>query len=314
MVVFGPSDVVRLQGAEVLHVTGFRPDHDRIVAAGGKVALDAPLGHAGLAVVCLPRNRVEGLGRIAQALAALTPGGILFVDGQKTDGIDTALKKMRSALAVMGVASKAHGKIAWLQRPDPLPPVLAEWRANAAPRPNADGFLTAPGMFSADGLDPASALLIENFPSNATGLAADLGAGWGALSAALLTQAPGLTGLDLVEADHAALQAAQTNVTDTRARFHWADATRWGGGPYDLIVANPPFHVARTAEPSLGQAFIRTAANLLRPKGRLLMVANRQLPYEASFEAAFHSWSPLTTTTHYKILTATRPRSTRRAA
>lgn len=314
VVAFGPSDVVRLEGVDVLHITSFRPDHDRIVAAGGRVALDTAPGQAGLAVVCLPRNRTEGLGRIAQALEALAPGGILFVDGQKTDGIDAALKKLRRVLAVSGTASKAHGKIAWAHRPDPLPPRLAEWRANTAPSLNTDGFQTAPGMFSADGIDPASALLIAHLPSDASGLAADLGAGWGALSAALLASAPGLTGLDLIEADHAALQAAQANVTDTRARFHWADATRWGGGPYDLIIANPPFHVARTAEPSLGQAFIRTAANLLRPKGRLLMVANRQLPYEASFEAAFLTWSPLTTTTHYKILTATRPRNTRRAA
>ena len=44
---------------------------------------------------------------------------------------------------------------------------------------------------------------------------------------------------------------------------------------------NPPFHTRPRADPALGQAMIRKAAAALRRGGRLFMVANRQLPYEA---------------------------------
>ncbi|MEM9640227.1 MAG: methyltransferase [Pseudomonadota bacterium] len=308
---FGPTAAVR-ELDDPLHITRFRPDHDRITAARARTGLTADPASCDLAVVCLPRNRTAGLNRIAEACAAVRPGGTLVVDGQKTDGIEPVLKKLRATIALSGTASKAHGKIAWCVPPHPRPTAIADWAAAAPPRRIDSGHWTVPGVFSADGIDPATALLIAHLPTAPAGRAADLGAGWGALAAALLARAPDLTAVDLIEADHTALEMAQRNITDPRAAFHWADATRWRGGPYDLIVSNPPFHVDRTADPALGAAFIDSASQLLRPKGRLLLVANRQLPYEAVFEANFHNWQILTSTTHYKVLTAIRPRKTRR--
>ena len=50
---------------------------------------------------------------------------------------------------------------------------------------------------------------------------------------------------------------------------------------------NPPFHDGGTEDQALGQAFIRRAAEALRPGGTLWLVANRHLPYEATLSAAF---------------------------
>ncbi|NNU79699.1 class I SAM-dependent methyltransferase [Halovulum dunhuangense] len=297
--------------APVLHVTGFRPDHDAIAAAGGKVAIVAGSETPAMVVACLPRNRMQAMARIAEALRLLPEGGWLLVDGQKTDGIEPVLKALRAVLTVEGVASKAHGKIAWAQRPPVLPAELANWTVAAEPARNEDGFWTAPGMFSAEGIDPATALLTRFLPEKAKGAACDLGAGWGALSSALLATAPGLESCDLVEAEHAALEAAKRNVTDPRARFRWADVARWEGGPYDLVVSNPPFHVSRNADPDLGRAFIAAAARLLTPRGRFLMVANRQLPYEATIDAHFHNRDQLHVDGRFKILSASQPRGQR---
>ncbi len=298
-------------GVNATYVTELRPDHDRLVDAAQLVSLDIPEGLA-TAVVCLPRNRVQGLGRLAKTLEAVSPGGLVVVDGQKTDGIEPLLRQLKTLLPPEGTLPKAHGKIAWLRRPDTLPPEIAGWAEAAAPKRNPDGFVTAPGMFSAEGVDAGTRTLIDHLPA-ATGRAADLGAGWGALSAALLERSPELESLDLVEADHAALEAARLNVTDPRARFHWADVTRWGGGPYDLIVSNPPFHVSRAADPALGQAFIAAAARLLAPKGRLMLVANRQLPYESEFDRHFGAWTQVHSDSRFKILSATRPKGRRSA-
>ncbi len=309
-----PEPVRHPEFSDALHVTGFRPAWDRVVAGHGRVALSAPEGAAALALVCVPRVRARALARVAEALRALAPGGWLLIDGQKTDGVEALVKAVRAVLPVTGVAAKAHGKILWMPRPDTLPAELARWEAQAAPRPLDDGTLIAPGMFSADGIDPATELLIRHIPADAEGPAADLGAGWGALARALLARAPGVTACDLVEADHASAEAARANVTDSRARVHWADAARWDGGPYRLILSNPPFHAGRAADPALGQAFIATAARCLHPKGRFLMVANRQLPYEATLEAHFRRWEPVHTDTRLKIIGAALPRRDRRAA
>ena len=67
-----------------------------------------------------------------------------------------------------------------------------------------------------------------------------------------------------------------------RIGFFWHDlAAETVTRRYDAVVMNPPFHRGRAADPALGQAMIGKAAAALTPGGRLLMVANRQLPYEA---------------------------------
>ena len=128
-------------------------------------------------------------------------------------------------------------------------------------------------MFSADGIDPASRLLAQTLPSKLGRRVADLGAGWGYLSAHILTH-DSVEQLHLIEANHTALDCAKANVQDARAQFHWADARSWKAGePLDTVVMNPPFHTSRKAEPSLGQAFIEAAARGLTGSGHLWLVA-----------------------------------------
>ncbi|RMF33674.1 MAG: MFS transporter, partial [Alphaproteobacteria bacterium] len=115
----------------------------------------------------------------------------------------------------------------------------------------------------------------------------------------------------LLEADHAALEAARRNVTDPRARLEWADVTRLGreAGPFDAVVSNPPFHAGRRAEPELGTRFIEAASRLLDRKGTAHFVANRHLPYERVLERCFARLEAEGRPGGYKILTASLPGS-----
>ena len=187
----------------------------------------------------------------------------------------------------------------------PGPEVFADWAA----RPNTlpDGFQTLPGVFSADGVDPASELLAEALPESLPRRVADLGAGWGYLSRAILART-GVEELHLVEAEAAALAIARRNITDPRAQFHWADATRLRlGGPVDAVVMNPPFHTGRSADPALGAAFITAAAGYLGPAGTLWMVANRHLPYDTPLAAAFRDIKEIGSNRSFRLIRAHRP-------
>jgi 16S rRNA (guanine1207-N2)-methyltransferase len=118
----------------------------------------------------------------------------------------------------------------------------------------------------------------------------------------------GVEEVHLVEAEHDALAAARANITDPRARFHWADATRFApDARFGAVVMNPPFHTGRSADPALGRAFIAAAARLLLPTGTLWMVANRHLPYERALAEMFREVEPLPGPRAYKILRASRP-------
>ena len=91
-----------------------------------------------------------------------------------------------------------------------------------------------------------------------------------------------VTSLDLIDLDRRAIDAARRNVGDPRARFSWTDVrTGTGLEKLDFVVMNPPFHEAGSEDRSLGQLFIRRAAEALRQSGTLWLTANRHLPYES---------------------------------
>ncbi|MCK4713087.1 MAG: methyltransferase, partial [Marinosulfonomonas sp.] len=118
-----------------------------------------------------------------------------------------------------------------------------------------------------------------------------------------------------IEADYAALECARMNVTDERAHFHWADATRLTPAqPFDGIITNPPFHTSRKADPDIGRSFITAAAGMLTPSGQMWLVANRHLPYERTLAGVFRNVEEIAGDNAFKILRATRPLRGPRAA
>ena len=284
-------------------VQGFRPDHDALAAAGWTVVPDiaGATGDFAAAVVFLPRSRAAARDAVAAAAARVRPGGPVWVDGQKTGGIEPMLRDIRARTAVSAPLAKAHGRIFRFA----AAAQFDDWRAvDLHPAP---GFVTRPGVFSAEKVDPGSAILAAALPGRLPPLVADLGAGWGWLAAQVLGR-DGIAELHLVEADRAALDCARRNVTDPRARFHWADATRFRpGAPFDAVVMNPPFHAGRAADPALGAAFIASAAGMLAPAGRLWMVANRHLPYEAVLARHFREVTETGGDPAFKTFAAARP-------
>lgn len=287
-----------------LHIVqGFRPDHDAFAAAGFDVAPELAGSFAGV-MVCLPRAKAEARALIAAAVAC--SDGWVIVDGQKADGIEGVLREVRERAPVDGAIAKAHGKLFWFNA---AAADFSDWQAKPLRLDDAEipGFVTLPGLFSADGVDPASRLLVQALPDAMPAVVADLGAGWGYLAAQVLRRA-GVQTLHLVEAEAAALDCARHNIHDARAQFHWADATTLTlTPPVDMVVMNPPFHTGHKGQPSLGVQFIATAKRILKPQGTLWMVANRHLPYEAALTAAFRDVDEIGGTAGFKLYRASHP-------
>ncbi|MEX0970262.1 MAG: class I SAM-dependent methyltransferase [Paracoccaceae bacterium] len=296
-----PQDGLQVQQADYMA-------HAALLAAGFSVSPQVEGRFAG-ALIRAARNREQTFGLMAQAVSMVDIGGIVLLDGAKSDGIDAMARSLKVAGLNVETHAKAHGKLTWFYRPETLPNAFIEWAARAGFQENADGFITAPGMFSHAKPDAGSQFLAEFLPEDLTGTVADFGAGWGWLSAAVLSRNSALEKLHLVEADHSALAAARRNITDRRARFHWGDATqKLGHVRFDAIVMNPPFHRQGATNPDLGREFITSAAAQLGPAGQLYMVANRQLPYEATLAGLFGEVSTLAQSGVYKVISAARPK------
>ena len=289
---------------------GFRPDFLALEAAGYDAApsREGPnLNEAGYdgAAVLLGRSRRVNEANLARAWNALRPGGTLLVAGDRTAGIAPIRKLAASRATLADSLAKHHATAFWTTRdgdPWPVPELLG----------NVDGWHVAAGTFSTDGPDPASRMLARHLPDRPLGHTADLGAGWGFLAAEAAAHAKPAS-LELFEADHAALALAERNLLSALpVAFHWHDVV---GEPiarrFDSVVMNPPFHAGsgsagRAAEPGIGQRFIARASECLRPRGRLLMVANRNLPYERTLAERFTSWRELEAANGFKVLEAVR--------
>ncbi|MCJ8517710.1 16S rRNA (guanine1207-N2)-methyltransferase [Pseudorhizobium tarimense] len=261
------------------------------------------------ALVLCGKHRGENEDRVAEALQRTRAGGVIVVAGGKEDGI----QPLRTTLLKLGIeldyTPKYHGVAIWFGRPENAEAAIKALKKATV---EVEGrFEAAPGIFSHDRVDPGSELLAGRLPADFDGNAADFGAGWGYLSVMLAEKAPRTNRIDLFEADYRALEFAKANVArncpELNARFFWQDlAAEPPKEKYDLVIMNPPFHEAQAADPELGKAMIRAAAAALRSGGRLMLVANRGLPYEPVLAAEFKESGETCRNARFKVLWARR--------
>lgn len=297
----------------------FQPDAAALKRAGFEVREPASAGARDdwpLALLLPPRQRDEARALFAEALARVRPGGVVVASMANDAGAKSGEADLARIAGPVSSRSKHKCRVFWATADTATgdAALAAQWRALDAPRPVLDGrFQSRPGVFAWDRVDIASALLAEHLPSDLQGRAADLGAGFGYLSAELLQRCPGITALDVYEAEGRALDLARVNLAAFAPRvaldFRWHDVTQGLPDRYDAIVTNPPFHAQVGAErPDIGRAFIAAAADALVPGGRLWLVANRHLPYEAVLDARFGSVQLAAQRAGFKVIEAVRKR------
>lgn len=283
----------------------FKPDFDALSNQGFRVMRKIEGGDFKVGLCALTKHKAESLANIARGWSLLEPGGTLVAAGALDEG---AASILRNAASVLGgeTISKNHCRIWWATRSAAEAP--AEWLAGGAMRTNTQtGFTACPGAYGWNKIDAGSNLLADAFSPAIAGRVADLGAGWGYLSARLLAASPNVSALDMIEAEGLALDAAEINVSHPTIpiRALWLDvAAGIGSDLYDHIITNPPFHAGKAADPDLGRAFIARAAEALVRGGKLLLVANRHLPYESEIDARFARRSVVAENAAFKVIEA----------
>ncbi|MBT9582074.1 class I SAM-dependent methyltransferase [bacterium] len=217
-------------------------------------------------------SREETLAYLGLARRALAPGGQLYMSVENALGADGWRKRLQPLSAL------SKHKCRLLQLSAEHLPNQGDPLELRPPNAQAD-FVSCPGLFSWDRLDPGSQFLTQHLPKSLPGCGADLGCGPGLLGRQLLTR--GCQRLDLIDVDQRAVQASLQNCGgDPRVRALWLDlvSERPPGG-YAWVTLNPPFHGSGRENRALGVAMLGRAVESLKPSGQLWLVANQHLPY-----------------------------------
>lgn len=282
------------------------------LAAGASAEI--PDGKYGLALVHLPKQVEEAKYWLALALERLEKDGILLAAAAN----DAGGARIEGWIKELGIESTSYSKnksrAVWGKKSGDTA-ILKNWKEGGAVRAKdiGDGlvFETQPGLFSWDRIDPASRLLATHFPPGLSGKVADFGCGTGYLSYRALENFSKISSLVLVEADARALACAQKNLENVRANREitafWHDATKKlpdGSLQFDHILMNPPFHMGKKTDITIGASFLATAAAHLKKNGALSLVANVHLPYEPVLETLFKNVKQVTVDGGFKILRA----------
>lgn len=276
---------------------------------GFKIQTEIDQSEFDIGLCLMTRHKKENYGNVARAISKIKDGGILVCAGHNDIGVKSIEKNIGKSITIEDKISKNHCRVFWMtvNKQTEIP---EEWQAFAVAGNNIKDseFITRPGVFSWNKIDPGSQFLLEHFPKRLEGKVADFGAGWGFLSHHLLDRySETIELLDLYENEKLALDCARQNVANSdKVSFNWTDLSDQPPQKnyYNWVVTNPPFHTSSRTDVSLGCKFIENAAKSLTRSGSLLLVANRQLPYESELKERFKKITRVAESANYKIILA----------
>lgn len=247
----------------------------------------APGGVHDLAVVYLQKgNELNDL-VAAMAKQAVRPGGAVFLVGENKAGIRSAAEILERRVGPITWSDHARHCVMYEAHADAAgaaPIDLSAWERQFGLEAGGHTLtiVSLPGVFSHGRLDAGTRFLLDHLPDDITGAVLDFGCGSGAIGAVVKTRHPECA-VTLADASAFALaSAARTFAANALAfeRLVAADIFDGVDGEFDLIVSNPPFHQGITTNYDIVSSFLSECDRHLRAGGRVILVANKFLPYE----------------------------------
>ncbi|MEA1063499.1 16S rRNA (guanine(1207)-N(2))-methyltransferase RsmC [Apirhabdus apintestini] len=258
-----------------------------------------------------PKNKPEALFQLTNLLSLLPVGTDIFIVGENRSGVRSA-EQMLALYAPLTKIDSARRCTLWHSQLETSP----QFHPQDALKTYQVGDLTVktlPGVFSRDGLDSGSQLLLSTLSPHTKGKVLDVGCGAGVLATALASHSPKVR-LTLCDVSAPALEASRATLIangiegEVIASNVYSDVA----GRFDMIISNPPFHEGRDTSLDATRDLICGATRHLNIGGELRIVANAFLPYPQLLDEIFGSHETIAQTGRFKVYRAVHQRSGRR--
>ncbi|HAT2609499.1 TPA: 16S rRNA (guanine(1207)-N(2))-methyltransferase RsmC [Kluyvera intermedia] len=272
---------------------------------------EAATGESDTLIYYWPKNKPEAQFQFMNLLSLLPVGTDIFVVGENRSGVRSA-EQMLAEFAPLNKVDSArrcglyHGRL----EKQPTFDAQAFWDEY-----QLDGLAikTLPGVFSRDGLDVGSQLLLSTLTPHTKGKVLDVGCGAGVLAAVLASHSPKVR-LTLCDVSAPAIEASRATLAangfegDVFASNVFSEVT----GRFDMIISNPPFHDGLQTSLEAAQTLIRGAVRHLNSGGELRIVANAFLPYPAVLDETFGFHEVIAQTGRFKVYRTVMTRQAKR--
>lgn len=247
-----------------------------------------------------PKNKPEAQFQLMNILSLMPSGVDVFVVGENRSGVRSA-EPMLADYAPLNKVDSARRCGLYHGRLEKQPQFsLESWWAEY----NIDGLTikTLPGVFSRDGLDVGSQLLLSTLTPHTKGKVLDVGCGAGVLSAALASHSPKVR-LTLCDVSAPAVEASRATLAANglEGEVFASNVFSEVKGRFDMIISNPPFHDGMQTSLDAAQTLIRGAVRHLNSGGELRIVANTFLPYPKILDETFGFHEVIAQTGRFKV-------------
>lgn len=269
----------------------------------GLVATPEAVADSDTLIYYWPKNKPEAHFQLMNILSLMPVGSNLFVVGENRSGVRSIEQMLADICPVNKIDSARrcglyHGRL----EQQPVFDAESGWGEY-----QADGLIvkTLPGVFSRDGLDAGSRLLLSTLSPHQKGKVLDVGCGAGILSVALATHSPKVR-LTLCDVSAAAVEASRATLAANGIEGEVFASNVYSNvnGRFDMILSNPPFHDGLQTSLDAASQLIRGAARHLNIGGELRIVANAFLPYAAILDETFGQHEVLAQTGRFKVYRA----------
>lgn len=280
-------------------------------------------GDADVALLEIPKGREAARAWLWTAAQSVRPGGTLYLAGANAAGAKSAIKDAEALLGSAPVLGHKGGhRLALAQRPDTLalPPAWGDtrpWEPRTVHLTHGGQevpVVSMPGLFSWNELDEGTALLLDHLVGDTVRAGMDVldvGCGYGIVGLVAARSGARVTLIDDdLRAVRCARETIRLNGLDDRCTVQPGDVMEGlSGQTFDLVLSNPPFHQGTEVMTATAHQIVRQARDVLKPGGRLLVVANRFLPYDRTITEVFGSARIVAETTRFYVIEGVRGRA-----